>query len=502
MNMDINQLFKVNKLTLAVSLLSIAAILATYWPMLVPLHLRWTAFNEAYSHGYMVAAMSGYGIAGQLLKNKAESSFSYSALLLALLVSAVWFAGFAVQVQLVQQLMFPAIVGAWLLAVFGRELVIKCLPAISFLYLVIPLWGFLIDPLRQVTVNVVQYGLEYLSIPALIDGYRISLPSGVLEVAGGCSGLNYLLVSLVVGTYFSYTSVVSLQRRLVIIAIAIAIALVGNWVRVFILVLVGHYSEMQNDLVYNHGFFGWGVYCVFLIGFFVVSTALVNNSPQVAEPALEAESEPEKKQGMVNRVQLLSITLVTAVLIAAPLWGRYQTSASVLQSDLNVSFSGFSFVDITPESNVWLAGYKGYDSAQSTNVITSGRQYELTLLTYLEQRQGKELIYYRNVLADERFIDSQSPVVLREGQALNQAIVKTPGDGRIVWWGYRVAGYYTASPLMAKALQLPALLRGGSVASLVTLSTECGSVNCVKLLEDLNQQGEHLVLLSRLTAEK
>jgi len=87
MNMDINQLLKVNKLTLAVSLLSIAVILATYWPMLVPLHLRWAAFDEAYSHGYMVAAMAGYSIVGQLLKNQAESQFSYSALLLALLVS-------------------------------------------------------------------------------------------------------------------------------------------------------------------------------------------------------------------------------------------------------------------------------------------------------------------------------------------------------------------------------------------------------------------------------
>jgi len=183
------------------------------------------------------------------------------------------------------------------------------------------------------------------------------------------------------------------------------------------------------------------------------------------------------------------------------LWGRYQSSASVLQSDLNIAFSGFNFVNITPRSNVWLADYKGYDSAQSTNVIAGGRQYELTLLTYLEQRQGKELIYYRNILADERFIDSQLPVTLGERQVLNQSIVKAPEGGRLVWWGYRVAGYYTDSAIMAKLLQLPALLKGDPVASLITLSTKCGSVNCVKLLEELNQQSEHLALLGSLTAK-
>tara|TARA_B110000879_G_scaffold9192_1_gene11793 strand:- start:1931 stop:2770 length:840 start_codon:yes stop_codon:yes gene_type:complete len=277
-----------------------------------------------------------------------------------------------------------------------------------------------------------------------------------------------------------------------IIAMAIAIALVGNWVRVLILVLVAHYSEMENALVHNHGFFGWAVYGVFLIGFFIASTALVNRSPQIAEPALEsAEIEPVKKRSMGHRVQLLSITLITVALVATPLWGRYQSSVSILQGELNVNFSGFDFVEFAADANVWLADYEGYDSAQYTNTIVGGREYELTLLTYKEQRQGRELIYYQNTLAHERFLDSQLPVTVGENQVLNQSLVKTPEVSRLVWWGYRVAGSYTDAALMAKILQLPALLKGDPFASLVTLSTECGSANCVELLEDLNQQGKH-----------
>ena len=136
MRTDINQLLSVNKLTLSVSLLSIAVIITTYWSTLLPLHLRWLAFDEAYSHGYMVAAMSGISIAGHLLKNQVESIFSYSAVLLAVLVSLVWLAGFAVQVQLLEQLMLPAIAGVCVLAIFGRQLAIKCLPAVFFAFMV------------------------------------------------------------------------------------------------------------------------------------------------------------------------------------------------------------------------------------------------------------------------------------------------------------------------------------------------------------------------------
>jgi hypothetical protein len=40
------------------------------------------------------------------------------------------------------------------------------------------------------------------------------------------------------------------------------LGLVTNWVRIFILVLVGYYSQMQNNLVSDHELFGWLLFAV------------------------------------------------------------------------------------------------------------------------------------------------------------------------------------------------------------------------------------------------
>ena len=133
-----------------------------------------------------------------------------------------------------------------------------------------------------------------MAIPALIDGYRIVLPSGTLVVADGCAGLNYLLVSLVIGSYFAYISYSRWRYRLLVCLLAVLTALIGNWVRVFALVLIGYYSEMESSLVYNHGFFGWVVFAVFIIlYFFLVVRFLKEPNTGVSSNSIDTHEKSE-----------------------------------------------------------------------------------------------------------------------------------------------------------------------------------------------------------------
>ena len=71
----------------------------------------------------------------------------------------------------------------------------------------------------------------------------------------------------------------------------------------------------------------------------------------------------------------------------------------------------------------------------------------------------------------------------------------------MVWWGYQVGGYYTPSPLMAKAMQFPALLMGKPQASIITLATTCRQFQCESELEELNAGLDHQAMLEAFTRE-
>lgn len=500
--MDNNQILSSNRIILGISVLSFAAIAASYWPTLYVMHVSWTRYNEAYSHGYLVAAIVIYAIVKESLQLGFVEKRPYSSILFAFVISIGWVAGYATQVQLLQQVLLPAIIGVWLLSVFGWQQIIRYVPPLLFIYLVIPLWGGLTDPLRQMTVNVVQFGLNFLDIPALIEGYRVTLPSGIMVVADGCSGLNYLLVSMVIGAYFAFTSLSLWQHRLLIVLLAIVIALVGNWTRVFLLVLVGHYSEMQHPLIHDHGFFGWLVFGCFLVGFFVIGSILIRKTPDREISAGNFGREDAKNRSIENgrnsRTTVVSITLVTVALVAAPLWARTISSTVHLDRDGEMSIPGFAVSPANTTAGFWLPKYKGFDEIVFATSRTHQRSYELVVVIYRQQTQGKELVYYENKLADEHVVKHLPKLTIDSGLSFNQSVVKAATGARLVWWGYKVGDNYTTSPLLAKALQLSALLAGKPKASLIALSTACTSIGCADELSPTSIDNIHLLQLQHV----
>ena len=495
--MAVLQRILTHKMLFGLALVSLLVIAAALWPTLMSLHYRWAAMDEAYSHGYLIVLAVIYTIYNRWRHGDNDSNRAASPSLLALPLifgaSFVWFVGFAVQVQLLQQIVVPALIWLWIVAVIGwRGGYIFLAPMLS-LYLVIPLWGFLVDPLRLLAVWVVQKGLDVLSITALIDGFRIYLPSGVMEVANGCSGLNYVLVSMVLGSYYSYMSFQSLRRRAAILVLAIVVAVIGNWARVFALVLIGHYTEMQSSLVYNHGTFGWLMYGGFLIVFFLIARRFEQVGPQ---PVVAATKSGETTTEMHSGPSVRAGIAATLLVIALPVWAQWQASqVQEFNQELLAPLSGHDAIVMDSGVGFWLADYSDYEHVSYRKAGIPGRNYELTILTYLNQSQGRELIYYKNRLAEESRLMKMPPLLLESGIKFNQSIVTTNKGKRIVWWSYWVGNNLTTSKVMAKVLQLPALLSGNSQASLVTISTPCRSMRCKDELAGLSAQQGHQSLL-------
>lgn len=465
---------------------AVAALLLTlfmFGSTLAGLSQLWESADEPYSHGYLVVALVLYWVIKEL-RQSPEIPIAPSLRLSILIVFPliVWLVGLVTQIQTLEQMAIPAIIIAWSIAVLGWPLARKIIIPLLFLYLAIPIWDIFITPLRVITVEVVQWWLDLLNLPAYINGFYITIPAGTFLVAGGCAGLNYWLTGTSIGCFYAYMNIRSRSRRILCVLLSIVFALVGNWIRVFSLVLIGHYSGMNNPVIRDHANFGWLVFAAV----FAICLYLLRYLDDPVQMADEVEPAVEGTESLSRRVLLVAVvvTLVSAVL---PVWNMSQQASLQKNIVAPTLDPGLGFVALAEPD--WVPLYAGYDIASHWQGRLDRTPATLTLLTYYEQRQGKELIYYSNVLAEEGRVKDLGVLQLDDALGLAYSVLNSGGQSKLVLWSYRVGGWYTSSPLMAKLMQLPQFFTGGGGASLVVLSMPCDQRACGQVLDKIESEG-------------
>jgi|TARA_R110002060_G_scaffold78053_2_gene90498 exosortase A len=138
----------------------------------------------------------------------------------------------------------------------------------AYLVFLLPMWGSLTSILQTVSVFSVEVIMGYTGIPTFVEAPYVSIPAGTFEIADGCSGLRYLIVSLAISTLFSFLYIKNRKKALLFIFIAILGALLTNWIRITLLILIGHWTDMTHSLMNDHNSFGWYIYAPFMIGLF------------------------------------------------------------------------------------------------------------------------------------------------------------------------------------------------------------------------------------------
>lgn len=133
-----------------------------------------------------------------------------------------------------------------------------------FLVFIIPFWGVFIPFLQDLSVAAVTYIMSFTGIPTYVEERYISIPAGVFEIAGGCSGLRYVIVSLTISSLYIFLYIKKLKQAAFFLLVAIVGALIANWIRITALILIGEYTNMESSLMQDHNTFGWYIYIPFM----------------------------------------------------------------------------------------------------------------------------------------------------------------------------------------------------------------------------------------------
>lgn len=290
------------------------------------LHFFWTQVYGPFAHGYLVLVMAlilahrFWRIAPVRALMPRWSAAPVFLLIVCALVLMESLGLSASRLVLVPPLVLTAI---WW--VFGRDCAMRLLWPVGFVYFALPPWGLLDRPLQWLTVQIVNQAVGVTGIPAFVQGNFFLLPSGTFEIALGCSGLNYLITALSLFSYYGLMYIDSWNKRVHLLAVAVTVAILSNWIRVFALIVVGYATDMRHYLIQvEHHYFGWVLFAVLMWPVLMLARSLepVGHSDTLPTAAIPVVSASVLAAASLAAAGLIVAGLLTGRLPVSPLPGR------------------------------------------------------------------------------------------------------------------------------------------------------------------------------------
>ncbi len=251
-----NTLFALLILLLSYSLL--------LYPQVISDWFTYSFDDGTYSHAYLMPFIIGTLLWQQ--RNHFTLKFNKLCFTLMLCVAATLVISITAQQITVTRLLFPLYVILLFCSLFKPSSAL--IVPLALLWFIAPVWGALIGPLQNIAVVITTFFMQLTHIPIYVDGNFIQIPQGVFEVAEGCSGLRYFIVSVALSTLLCHLHLRKLKNIILLTLCAIIGAILVNGIRIVLIILIGYYTDMQSAIVKDHNMFGWFLYIPFIMALF------------------------------------------------------------------------------------------------------------------------------------------------------------------------------------------------------------------------------------------
>lgn len=333
---------------------------------------------------------------------------------------------------------------------------------LGFLFFAVPFGEFVMPTLMDWTAFFTVLGVRASGIPVYQEGLHFVIPSGSWSVVEACSGVRYLIASIVVGTLYAYLSYRSLKRRLIFVGFSVLVPLVANWLRAYMIVMLGHLSGNKLAVGVDHLIYGWVFFGVVIMIMFAIGLRWREDSApvavgvrQTAAAAPVAGSRPMIALAMVLVVAMLPRFVLTAI------DARTNKSTPILEPALLAS-AGWRVEE--GELSTWEPRYLN-PAARVTATLQKGDQrIAVTILFYRGQDKERKLISSENVLVtsnDKQWIRVASGgrevalgdrrMAVRGAQLKSQQVGDDGAPVRLaVWNWYWITGATTTSDPVGK----------------------------------------------------
>lgn len=450
--------------------------------------------SDTFAHAFLVAPISAWLVWRQraelvTLPRRSEPL----ALVAAAVVCLLWLLGELAAVRAATQFALVALLVLTVPAVFGRHVARALAFPLSFLFFSVPIGEFMVPPMIGWTADFTVAALRLSGIPVYREGMQFVIPSGQWSVVEACSGVRYLIASFMVGTLFAYLNYRSVWRRAAFMLLSLAVPVVANWIRAYLIVLVGHLSSNQLATGVDHLVYGWLFFGVVMAAMFAIGMRWSEPDPaprlqgaDAAPAALRAVADgrpllPPWLAGVAMLAMMVMVRAYAGHLTAEPLppsialelpaapagWTRERDAPSWAPAYRNARVSAVAgYTAGAQRVDVWVGHYRGQD--EEHKLVTSGNR----VAADGEDGAWRTVAQGRVVLA----LGGES-VALRTATVRASGAVHASGvPTRRVWHAYRIGGrFVTGDAEAALRIALRRLLGQGDGAGVIFFSTEPAS---------------------------
>jgi exosortase A len=440
-----------------------AAVLVLYAHTARSMASIWSV-SDTYAHGMVVPLISAWliwRIRHALAPLNPRPSISAGVLLMG--VAVFWLAGDLVAVNAVTHLAFVLLFVLAVPTVLGWQVALAMAFPLAFLLFAVPIGDFMLPQLMEWTADFTVLALRLSGIPVYREGLQFIIPSGAWSVVEACSGIRYMIASVTVGCLFAYLSYQSLTKRLLFVGFSILVPLVANWMRAYLIVMIGHLSGNElatgvDHLVYGWLFFGLVIVIMLFIGARWADAPTAPARPQSFSPSAltNAHHRSVVVAGLAALAVVASPHLFERLLSLGNVQGPAVLAAPKVQTPWQPTAQTPS--QWTPAfkfpSDVSHTGYEGPDEQKVGMHITYYRaqDYERKLVTsvnVLVTSDDKTWSQVSSGSTPTQF--AGEPITVSSAVLREQAGGLTASSPRLlVWRFYWVNSRFTASDVVAK----------------------------------------------------
>ncbi len=454
--------------------------------------------SGTFAHCFLVPPISAWLIWRRRADIAALTPTPMPTLLLPLAAAGlIWLMSDLAVVNAVNQLMLVTLVVLLVPAFVGWPATRLILFPLGFLFFAAPFGEFTTPWLMERTADFTVTALVATGIPVYREGQQFIIPSGTWSVVEACSGVRYLIASLMVGTLFAYLNYRSMRRRWIFAGVALVVPIAANWVRAYLIVLLGHVSGNQLAVGADHLIYGWVFFGVVILLMFMIG-ARWSEPPQAA--VARAEGPPAAARG-VARIPW-AISAAVALVLALPVLAlnallAHESHAAPQLGEPALSVPGWRVVD---HAALWVPTYDNPSAQLQRSYFADGaapRSFVGLHVAYFRQQSAdRKLVSSNNqialpgdkywavaTIADARVALESGATLSVKATQLRRPVGSTDATQLLVWQLYWVNDRYTTSDSLAKAYGALSRLLGrgddGAAVFLYTVETQPGAADAL-----------------------
>lgn len=381
--------------------------------------------SETFAHAWVVPPISAWLVwrmRGQLAGLSPQPSPTW--LLLLLPLGLLWLVGDIAAANAATQFALMGMAVVLVPAILGKEVAGRMAFALGFLFFAVPFGDFLTPWLVERTADFTVVALRATGIPVFREGTQFIIPTGAWSVVQACSGIRYLMASVMVGTLFAYLNYSSNRKRWIFVAVAILTPLAANWLRAYMIVMLGHLSGNRLAVGVDHIIYGWVFFGIIMLVMFMLGARWADPDAPTAPDSGSAGGRTAAAWATPGSLRGYAFLAAALCLVAAPVGARWFVKHSALHGQPFLEapvLPGWRWV---PEpATTWQPHFVSPSAAlhgRYESETAPGVSIGLYVGYYRDQRPGHKLVTSVNELANAEEDKDWSITSTGRGRAAGQ----------------------------------------------------------------------------------